>query len=569
MLNLGLDPTSEDLLRRERSLLGRLEGLFTRQGLSQEELRPLRLSIEQLDELFLLVVVGEFNAGKSAVINRLLGEKVLEEGVTPTTRCVHLLKSGEGQRRKLSSALELVQAPAAILEHLSIVDTPGTNAIDREHERITLEFLPRSDVVLFVTSADRPFSESERSFLEQIRDWGKKIVFAVNKVDLLRTPEERRQVRDFVSENARRLIPGEPALFLVSARPEAEAAGDEFCRLEEYISEVLDQSERIRLKLLNPLGVARKLSSERSRQLKSDCELLKEDHQTLNDIDAQLETYRSDMHREFGFRLSDVENQLHGLEQRGIEFFDRRMRLARILELLDRDRLKSDFEREVVGNLSQEIDERVGRLIDWMVESDLRQWESIYRHLQKRRTAGSDRIVGEISHSLRVDRQKLVDSFGRESKRTIEAYERGHEASRIAEGVTRAVAGTALAEVGAIGLGAAITAIATSTAIDVTGILAAGTLAVLGLFAIPHRRRKAKKELHQKISQMRTQLVSTMQGRFQREQNEALSRIQNAMAPYSRFVRSEEKKLEEALRKTEEFRDGIKILESEIHQLVS
>ena len=48
--------------------------------------------MRQLDELFLLVVVGEFNAGKSAFINALLGQPVLEEGVTPTTAQIQVLK---------------------------------------------------------------------------------------------------------------------------------------------------------------------------------------------------------------------------------------------------------------------------------------------------------------------------------------------------------------------------------------------------------------------------------------------------------------------------------------------
>ena len=72
-----------------------------------------------------------------------------------------------------------------LLRDIHIVDTPGTNAIMREHERITAEFVPRSDLVLFVTSADRPFTETERAFLEQIRGWGKKVVVVINKIDIL------------------------------------------------------------------------------------------------------------------------------------------------------------------------------------------------------------------------------------------------------------------------------------------------------------------------------------------------------------------------------------------------
>ncbi|NJN54095.1 MAG: hypothetical protein HC804_04660, partial [Anaerolineae bacterium] len=52
-------------------------------------------SIRQLDDLFLLVVTGEFNAGKSAFINALLGQTLQEEGVTPTTSQIYLLKYGE------------------------------------------------------------------------------------------------------------------------------------------------------------------------------------------------------------------------------------------------------------------------------------------------------------------------------------------------------------------------------------------------------------------------------------------------------------------------------------------
>ena len=52
-------------------------------------------SIRQLDERFLLVVVGEFNAGKSAFINALVGSSFLVEGVTPTTAHLHVLRYGD------------------------------------------------------------------------------------------------------------------------------------------------------------------------------------------------------------------------------------------------------------------------------------------------------------------------------------------------------------------------------------------------------------------------------------------------------------------------------------------
>ena len=74
------------------------------------------------------------------------------------------------------------------------MDTPGTNAIIREHEEITTQFIPRSDLILFVTSADRPYTESERQFLEKIQAWGKKIVLVINKIDILEGAEAVKEI---------------------------------------------------------------------------------------------------------------------------------------------------------------------------------------------------------------------------------------------------------------------------------------------------------------------------------------------------------------------------------------
>ena len=113
-----------------------------------------------------MVIVGEFNSGKSAFINALLGARVLKEGVTPDHGAGQPAAVRAPKPRGTSAArTSTSSAPLSTSSARShIVDTPGTNAVIREHEAITAEFVPRSDLVLFVTSADRPFTESERHF---------------------------------------------------------------------------------------------------------------------------------------------------------------------------------------------------------------------------------------------------------------------------------------------------------------------------------------------------------------------------------------------------------------------
>jgi len=103
-----------------------------------------------------------------------------------------------------------------------------------------------------------------------------------------------------------------------------------------------------------------------------------------------------------------------------------------------------------------------------------------------------------------------------------------------------------MVEVGAIGLGAVVTAIATTAAADATGIIAASVIAALGLFIIPAKRRSAKKDLAERVSELRTNLVNSLTTQFDRELKNSLQRINDTIAPYTRFIRAERGKLEES-----------------------
>jgi small GTP-binding protein len=549
-----LNQEQEELLKRTRETLGRLRELLADTIASPEDRSALAESIRQLDELFLLVVAGEFNSGKSAFVNALLGQPLLKEGVTPTTSQIYLLKYGEKTEQKpVEKGVWEQTAPVQMLQEIVIVDTPGTNAILREHEALTAEFIPRSDLVLFITSADRPFTESERAFLTQIRDWGKKIVLVVNKIDILPAEEEKEQVVQFVTEAAKSLLGVVMAVFPVSAR-QAQAAksgkpqfwqSSGFAAVELYIKETLDDDGRFRLKLLNPLGVGHKLAQKKLATIEDDLDSLKEDTELLDDIRRQMTYYDDDMQRNFKARLGEVDNLLFAMEKRGNEFFDQTIRFGRIPDLIRAKNVQREFEETVVDDTPKQIEARVGELVDWMVEQDLRQWTAVADHLARRKEDHQGRIVGESGPregTLAYDRQRLVDSIGSATRRAVESYDRQKEAAELAESARSAVVSTGLAGIG-VGLGVAIAAAAHIVWVDVTGVLAGIAAAALGLLILPNRRRRAKQELAEKLAGLRHTLMTSLNEQFDREMRRGTQRIEDTVAPFGRFVRSENEKI--------------------------
>jgi small GTP-binding protein len=545
-----LTEQQEDLVKEERRILGDLRQALIQFGAEANDNQALTESISQLDELFSLVVVGEFNAGKSAFINALLGSKLLNEGVTPTTTQINILRYGKDAGRTLVKENQLVLTlPVDWLADISIVDTPGTNAIIRSHEAITSDFIPRSDLVLFITSADRPFTESERAFLERIRDWGKKIVVVINKIDIFENDTDLLQVVEFVENNAFALLDLAPEIFPVSSRLALKAKqGDMslwnpsgFEALESYIRRTLDEKSRFQLKLLNPLGVGQHLVDRYHSIAVSRLDLLKDDIGMLADVEVQLGIYKEDMSRDFNYRMADVENLLYEMEQRGQDFFDNTFRLARVLDLFSKERIRQEFEKRVIADSPQKIEVKINELIDWLVDADLRQWQAVNEHLAERRRAYQERIIGDLGPgNFTVDRERMMDSVGREAQRVVDTYDKVEEALAIAAGAQEAVAALAVLEVGAIGLGALVSVLASTVAADVTGILLATFIAALGLVIIPARRRLAKNEMRKKISQLREQLSNTLRTQFEREIQRSLQNIHTAIAPYTRFVRAEQ-----------------------------
>ncbi len=578
-----LSKREQELRVREQELLQRLATALERFGsdVAAEDLRRFQEAREQLTGLFLLVVAGEFNSGKSSFINALLGERVLPEGVTPTTDRINVLRHGPEITDQLREAYLLERThPAEVLREISIVDTPGTNAIIRRHEELTRDFVPRSDLVLFVTSADRPFTESERAFLEQIREWGKKIVFIVNKIDILPRTEEREEVIRFVGENAGALLGETPEIFAVSARQALEARGGTvesvaselwessgFERVEDYLLNTLDQQERVRLKLLNPLNVGLRLASKYKDATFERLKLLAQDVEALQNIDQQLALFHQEMLRDFEPRLTRLDLLLGEMESRGTRFFEETIRIGRIRSLMDSEGIKRSFEREVIGDTPKSIEEEVGRVIDWIVERNHRLWQDISGYIERRQlTRHHEGMIGDVGPSFGYNRQALLDSIGRVSRDVVGSYNREAESRSIANEIQGAFATTALAEAGALGLGTIVVTVVTGAAADVTGILLAAALAVGGFYVLPRKRRQSQRDFQRRVSELRSGLKDALTRQVHLELEQSTARINEAIGPYRRFVQSQQQRLNEARAELVATEDALLRLRAEVEQ---
>ena len=556
-----LDERREALVERERGLLERLISFLKDFGAPREDAELVRRALADLEEMFVLVIVGEFNSGKSAFVNALLGADIAEEGVTPTTDRITVLRYAEEpvQRSRKDGVFEMGY-PNEFLREISIVDTPGTNAIIRHHEELSRGFVPRSDLVLFVTSAERPLTESERGYLELIRDWGKKILLVINKADLLADEGKRKEVRSFVDGGIRSALGLTPPIFFVSsllARKAKKATNamerdalmkaSGFAVLESYVTDLLDEEGRVRLKMESPLGVVEELNRRYRGAVDERLALLDEDFRTAENVEAQLELYREDMDRDFEARMAEIENIVMRMNERGDAWLEENIRFGNVLELFRQERVSERFEREVVADTEELVDERVDELVDWMVDRNLKQWRTVVDYVNRRRQADyNERLIGEVGDAFEYNRSELLRSVGKNAQDVVQRYDRERESQKLALSLQGAVAQTAAFEVGAVGIGAVVVAIASTRFLDVTGIIAGAILAGYGLFILPNRRRKAREEFREKTDALRERLGEVVRRQFEAELSRSIERMREAIAPYTRFVRSEHTRMTRA-----------------------
>lgn len=534
-----VDPKVQALVRREGQLLVQLRETLERE--QAEERRRVEDLLATLEDLFTVVIVGEFNAGKSSLINVLFGAKLRVEGPVPVDDRISLLRFGETQTlRQISDFVVEQFYPIDFLRNITLVDTPGTNSIVARHQEITEDYIPRADLVLFVTSIDRPLSESERKFLEYIREWGKKVVFVLNKID---TKEEAEiaQVLDYLKTNIRTIFGFDPVIYPVSAKTRQG-----FDALEDYIFRVLSEKERVRIKLQAPLDTIAGLERKQFTMIESRRELLSADKTRIESITAQLDKARLDLESNFRQFVMRVDNLMMDLERRGVDFLDRYVRIQHIFMLRDSLRFREEFDRQVFQGFKGSIDSTIQESVDWLVRENMKLWNGTVEefHRDAARDARDRDVIGRVGREFAYNREEVYSRMRQQAEQRLASYDVNIESRRIIDNAMRAVIQSFGLGAGALGLGYIITSAVSSMALDVTGLTAATMLLVTSFLILPYKRSKAKTEFKERINELRTTMRESLERESTTEIDRMVRGINSAFEPYQRFYATESEKVE-------------------------
>jgi small GTP-binding protein len=493
---------------------------------------------------FLVVVIGEFNAGKSTFINALLGDELLQMGITPTTEAIHLIRYGEVANRKPNLREDGIYEwthPNTGAAGVTLVDTPGTGSVFQKHEKTAKAFLHRSDLVIFVISAKRALAETERLYLELARDYGKKIILVVNQVDLLGVPE-RQEVRRFVERQVEELLDLKPLLFMVSAKDalkagrdgaSASAANDSGMEaVKAHLRGVFSETPPAQQKLLAQLDMADRVVRKYYDSVKGRADLVAADTVKVRDVQRELETQSSGLSGQLAAARAQIDSVFEGMRMRGLQFVNENLSIRKIGRSVNREQLQQQFQDVVVGRALRDIDEATRNYINALIDHSRQYWRSIIERLNQLRDLLEQEVAGLDASTYGEQREALQEAINI-AEAELKSYSSGRVIGEMQElfqtnmsGFTwsagAALFGLIVALVATVGTPGPVLGVG-AAALAFPALIIAAPIAALGSVAAMRYYRRVsedtRRELNVRINEIEKTYHEALNNLTQRERN--------------------------------------------------
>ena len=436
--NSKLASDYEAIRRREYELITTLLEVVPRiDGLGEQQVTQMRDALFHADHPYMIVFVGPFSAGKSSLINALLGEHdLLSIGPTPTTDRISILRWGEEISRNRSGEVDTVFYPSPLLQKVSFVDTPGLESVFQKHEEITRRFLHRSDTVLLVMLATQAMTARNVEYLKLLKEYGKNVIIVLNQVDLL-TPEEIQTVREYVLDQSRTQLGFKPEIWLISARQAMTARlpdgtidqelwkASGINQIEDYVDSQLSDLTRLRQKLQTPLQIVQNVHQSALDTVRGDQKALDHYQSIAQNISQQLTVFKREQDKIVAGIDEEVSAKFGEVSQRGSEAIQEMFGLSRalgsvlrgLLELVGLSRLikrsytRTAFERNKVFEPIQEMTVVTDKLGPRVEGRDVQDIDDLVKYAKREIEALPltirTKVIGSVQAPLKYDRSAL------------------------------------------------------------------------------------------------------------------------------------------------------------------
>lgn len=523
------------------------------------------------------------------MINAFLGQRYLKDGVVPTTNEITFLRYSE---EEFSERCErhpdgqyICYIPAPILKEMIIVDTPGTNVILQRQQRLTEEFVPRADLLLFVMSADRPLTESEVAFLRYIQQWKKKIVFVLNKSDLYRNADELKEAITFIKDNTRNMLNTDDiTLYPVAARnyletklsASSDLEQDNFKDLERYLYSFLDSStdngiERIKLKLETPVQIAEQLLSACQKLVREQCLQAEKDLVLVNDLLSSVKDYSMKMENESLSRRRQILSLISNAQTRAIKLAESTLRLSNI-DLVASYVLRGDksgqmpltlnLRNEIIDPAISEVQTLLAEYATWLSSNNARK-ANMYKESFEKRWPGV--VQPDQSH---MEAASTLVRTNQDSSVTVIGGFSAAAASKLFEQEIREVLVGTFGGLGIAGLSASLlTSVLPTISED---LIALGLCSAGGLLAIsnfPNQRQRVVNKVRRTADSLARQLEEAMQNDLSNATKSLDNFVSTLGKPYQEMAQTRVSKLSSTIDELSAIEKKLEALQIEIQNI--
>jgi small GTP-binding protein len=426
-----------DILRQQEvNLLIDIANALGELGENAQQDRQKLLDVAQdLRELFFLVVIiGEFNAGKSTFINALIGDELLPMGITPTTEVIELIRYSDTPQRKPNMRENSIREwahPNTGAPGVAIVDTPGTGSVFQKHESTAKSFLHRSDLVIFVISAKRAFAETERIYLEMAKNYGKKIILVLNQIDLLE-PAELAQVKRFIEQQVKELLNIQPLLFMTSGRQalknrdNPDPTGDNYGinSVRAHLRGVFNEAPPAKQKLLSQLDMAQSLVRKQYDSMQAKVNLVSTDTAKVREVQQELQNQSVGLDSQLRAARAEVDVVFEGIRQRGLNFINNNLSVRLMGRAPSREKLQAEFQDVVIGRALRDINEATNSYVNAVVDHSRMYWRGVIDRLNKLNDLLEQEIGGLDADVYAQQREGLQEAI-RVAESELRSYSTG------------------------------------------------------------------------------------------------------------------------------------------------